>query len=350
MTPRAQVTIGGRPVGAGAPCFVIAEAGANHDRKLSQARELIDVAADAGADAVKFQTYSAETLYSSKTPPFSYLAAMGVTKSVYEVIRENELPREWQGELAAHARKRSILFFSSPFDRAAVDELDALDVCAFKWASFEIVDLPLLAYAAGKGRPLILSTGMSSLGDVHDAVETVYAAGNPDLVLLHCVSLYPTRADQANLRMMDTLRDAFGVPVGFSDHTPGITVPVAAAARGASVIEKHFTLSRRLIGPDHPFAVEPGELRDMVQGIRDAEASLGSPRKRMLPEEAEMARLGRRSVIARVDIPEGTRITADMLIVKRPGYGIPPKLLDVVIGRVARRDIAADDIVTWEMI
>lgn len=350
MSDAPKLRIGDRRVGEGEPCFVIAEAGANHDRKLSQARELIDVAREAGADAVKFQTYSAATLYSRKTPEFSYLRAMGARKSVYEIIEENELPRAWQPELAAYARQRGILFFSSPFDRAAVDELDALDVCAFKWASFELVDLPFLRYAAAKGRPMILSTGMADLADVQDAVEAVYATGNRQLALLHCVSLYPTRVDQAHLRMMDTLRAAFGVPVGFSDHTQGITVPIAAAARGAHLIEKHFTLSRRLTGPDHPFAVEPDELRAMVQGIREAEACLGSPVKRMLPEEAEMARLGRRSIIARVDIPEGTKITDDMLIVKRPGYGIPPKFLEVVVGRTARRHIGADDVITWDMV
>jgi sialic acid synthase SpsE len=350
MSRTARVRIGERWVGDGEPCFIIAEAGANHDRKLSQARELIDIAREAGADAVKFQTYSAETLYSRKTPLFGYLKHLEGEKSVWEIIKENELPREWQGELEAYARQRGILFFSSPFDRAAVDELDALAVCAYKWASFEIVDLPLLRYAAAKGRPMIISTGMSSLAEVQDALETVYGAGNRNVVLLHCASLYPARVDQANLRMMDSLRLAFGVPVGFSDHTPGITVPLAAAARGANVIEKHFTLSRRLRGPDHPFAIEPAELRAMVQGIREAEASLGSPLKQMIPEEAEMARLGRRSVIAGVRIPKGTELTEEMLIVKRPGYGIPPKFLDLVVGRVARQDIEADDVITWEMI
>lgn len=350
MTGAASVRICDRAVGAGEPCFVIAEVGANHDRNLGQAKELIDVAQAAGADAVKFQTYSAETLYSRRTPQFSYLAAMGATKSVYDIIQESELPREWQAELAAYARERKILFFSSPFDRVAIDQLDALDVCAYKWASFEIVDLPLLRYAAAKGRPMIVSTGMCNLAEVQDAVETVYGAGNRQLVLLHCISLYPTRPDQANLRMMDSLRTAFGVPVGFSDHTPGIAVAIAAAARGANAIEKHFTLSRRLRGPDHPFAVEPEELRAMVQGIREAEASLGVADKRMLAEEAEMARLGRRSIIARVAIPLGATLREDMLIVKRPGYGIAPKFLDLVIGRVARRDIDADDVLTWDMI
>jgi sialic acid synthase SpsE len=344
------VTIGGRRVGEGEPCYVIAEAGANHDRKLAQAKALIEVAREAGADAVKFQTYSAETLYSRKTPQFSYLAKMGVTKSVWEVIKEAELPREWQGELCAHARKVGIPFFSSPFDRAAVDELDALDVPAYKWASFELVDLPLLAYAAGKHRPMILSTGMANLAEVQEAVDTEHAAGNGDVVLLHCVSLYPTRPAQVNLKAMDTLRAAFGVPVGLSDHTPGIAVAIAAAARGAAALEKHFTLDRRLKGPDHSFAVEPAELRAMVQGIREAEAALGSGDKRMLPEEAEMARLGRRSVIARVAIPRGTTITAAMLIVKRPGFGIHPRFFDRVVGRVARRDIEADDVITWEMV
>jgi len=337
-------------VGEGEPCFVICDAGANHDRKLSQAKELIDVAAEARADAVKFQTYSAETLYSKKTPRFSYLDNITAGQSTYDLIKSIELPREWQAELADYSGRKGIMFLSTPFDKEAVDELYALGIPAFKWASFEIVDLPLLKYASGKGKPMLVSTGMCNLADIQEAVDAVLSSGNMDIILLHCISLYPTVPGLVNLRMMDTLREAFQVPVGLSDHTTGIAVPVAAVARGACVIEKHFTLSRKLKGPDHSFALEPPELKQMVSSIREVEQSLGSPLKRMLPEEEEMAKLGRRSIIARADIRSGTRITEDMVIIKRPGYGIAPKFLNVVLGREVRKDIEADDAITWDMI
>ena len=345
-----KVKIGDRWVGEDEPTFVIAEAGANHDRKLSQAKQLINVAVEAEADAVKFQVYSAETLYSRKTPQFSYLKETEGDKSTYDILKDIEIPREWLGELAEYCRKKGIIFLATPFDYEAVDQLDDVGVPAYKWASFEIVDLPLLRYAPAKGKPMLLATGMCNTDDIRDALDAVRSAGNEDVVLLQCTSLYPTQINQVNLRMMDTLRDTFRLPVGLSDHTEGITVPIAAVARGACVIEKHYTLSRKLRGPDHPFAIEPDELRQMVKAIRDVERSLGSGAKQMIPEEAEMAKLGRRSIIARVDIPRGTKITEEMLIIKRPGYGIRPKFLDDVIGREAKQDIEKDDIITWEML
>ena len=269
-----EFKIGERRVGGDAPCFVIAEAGANHNRDLSMARELIDVAVDAGADAVKFQTYSAETLYSKKTPRFSYLEGVSA-KDTWDLIKEIELPREWQGDLAAYAAKRGIFFLSTPFDHRAVDELAALDVPAYKIASFEIVDLPLIGHAAGKGRPMILSTGLASYEDIADAVEACASAGNRDIALLQCASLYPAPAARMNLRAMATMRHAFAVPTGLSDHSLGIHVSAAAVALGAKVVEKHFTLDRSLPGPDHPFAVEPRELKEMVRHIREVEEALG---------------------------------------------------------------------------
>jgi sialic acid synthase SpsE len=345
-----RVKIGERWVGDGKPCFIVAEAGANHNRDLGMGKELIDVAADAGADAVKFQTYSAETLYSKKTPKFSYLEKQ-TAKDTWQLIKDIELPREWQAELQAWAYKRGIMFFSSPFDSRAVDELDALGVPVFKIASFEIVDLPLIGYAAGKGRPMILSTGLATYEDIHDAVETCRSAGNPDIVLLQCASLYPAPPARINLRAMETMRRAFGVPVGLSDHSLGIHVAGAAVALGACVVEKHFTLSRTLPGPDHPFAIEPAELKAMVRQIRDIDAALGDGRKAgPAPEEEEMHQKARRSLIAARAIPKGTRIERDMITIKRPGFGIRPKLLDLVVGRVAQLDIEEDAVLTWEML
>ncbi|MET3292094.1 UNVERIFIED_CONTAM: sialic acid synthase SpsE [Brevibacillus sp. OAP136] len=342
-----QVRIGARRVGNGSPCYIIAEAGANHNRDLAMAKALIDVAADAGCDAVKFQTYSAQTLYSKYTPTFSYLG----DQNVYELIKSCELPREWQFELMTYANERKLDFLSTPFDFSAVDDLVAIGVPAIKIASFELVDLELLRYAAATGKPLILSTGMASLGEVEEALEVIRSEGNRQLVLLHCNSLYPTPAKAVNLRTMHTLQNAFFCPVGFSDHTVGSVIATAAAALGAAVIEKHFTLSRKLPGPDHgAFALEPEELRQMVADIRAVEAAMGTGSKKRDAAEEEMALKGRRSIIAATDIIQGMVITKDMLNVKRPGTGIPPKFLDLVVGRVAQQDIREDEPIGWHMI
>jgi sialic acid synthase SpsE len=337
-------------VGDGEPCFIIAEAGANHNRDLGLARELIAVAAEAKADAVKFQTYSAETLYSRKTPSFSYL--QGITdKSTWQLIKDIELPREWQVELADEAAKHGILFMSTPFDHRAVAELEALGVPAFKIASFEIVDLPLIRRAAAARRPMILSTGLADYEDIQDAVAACRAEGNDDIVLLQCASLYPAPPARMNLRAMQTMRRAFGTLVGLSDHSLGIHVAATAPALGASVIEKHYTLSRALPGPDHPFAIEPGELRELVRQVREVEAALGDGRKLgPAPDELEMHLKGRRSLVALRPIARGTRIEREMLGIKRPGSGIKPKYLDFVVGRIAAADIEEDDVVTWDMV
>jgi len=342
--------IGDRWIGDGEPCFVIAEAGANHNRDLSMAKELIAVAAEAQADAVKFQTYSAETLYSRHTPRFTYLESV-TDKSTWELIKEIELPREWHAELAAEAGKRGLLFMSTPFDHRAVDELDAVGVPAFKIASYEIVDLPLIGHAATKGKPMILSTGLASYEDIDDAIAACHAAGNEEIVLLQCASLYPAPPEVMNLRAIETLRRAFGTLVGLSDHSLGIHMASAARALGASVIEKHYTLSRTLRGPDHPFAVEPGELREMVRHVREVEVALGDGRKRgPHVKEREMYEKARRSVVALRPIPVGQRIERDMLTIKRPGFGIRPKHIDLVVGRVAKVDIDEDAVITWDMV
>jgi sialic acid synthase SpsE len=345
-----RLLIGERRIGAGEPCFLVAEAGANHNRDLGMAKELIAVAAEAGVDAVKFQTYSAETLYSRKTPKFSYLEGL-TDKSTWELIKEIELPREWQAELAEEAGKRGILFMSTPFDHRAVDELDGLGVPAFKIASFEIVDLPLVRHAASKGKVMILSTGLANYEEIEDALAACREAGNNRVVLLQCASLYPAPPERMNLRAMQTMRQAFGTLVGLSDHTLGIHVSVAASALGACVIEKHCTLSRALRGPDHPFAIEPAELRELVRQVREVEAALGDGRKLgPSPEEQEMYEKGRRSLVAARAIPRGTRIEREMLAIKRPGFGIKPKFLDLVVGRVAKADIEEDTVLTWELV
>jgi N,N'-diacetyllegionaminate synthase len=349
MSFRSSFEIAGRPVGDGAPCYVIAEAGANHNRDLGLARELIDVAADAGADAVKFQTYTGKGLYSSKTPKFEYL---NDDRSPQELLESIALPREWQVKLAEHARDRGIHFFSSPFDHEAVDQLAELGVPVMKIASFEIVDLPLVRKAASVGVPIIVSTGMAVYGEIEDALGAVAQAGNDQVALLRCASLYPAPPQIMNLNAMATLRSAFGVPVGLSDHTEGIAVPTGAAGLGMDLLEKHFTLSRDMEGPDHPFAIEPDELHALVRAVRDVEAALGTGQITGPSEleRGEMFTLARRSLIAACDIPAGTVVTEAMLTVKRPGFGIAPKELARVVGRTARVDIEFDDVVTWDMV
>jgi len=345
-----QVSIGGRTVGDGQPCYVIAEAGSNHNRDIDTARRLIDVAAAAGADAVKFQTYSGRSLYSTKAPSFEYLA--GTELKPHELLESIALPREWQSRLAEHSRDQGIEFLSSPFDLEAVDELDALGVPTFKVASFELVDLPFLREVGKRGKPLILSTGMATLGEIEEALAAAAEGGATEFVLLQCASVYPSPPHIMNLRAIATMKAAFGVPVGLSDHTTGIHVPVAAVALGADVIEKHYTLDRSQSGPDHSFALEPAELAAMVSQIRDVETAMGDGVKRGPSDEesVEMYTKARRSVVAAVAIPSGTTITREMLTVKRPGHGIKPRFIDALVGRAAAVDIDEDEVVTWDMI
>jgi len=347
-----KIKIKNRLVGNSEPCFIIAEAGSNHNRKLDQAFKLIDIAVEAGADAVKFQTYSAEKIYSKKTPKMSYLKKDNLTRekeSVWDLVKRIEMPREWHKDLADYCTEKGVVFLSTPFDLKAVDELEKF-VSAYKIASFEITHLPLLEYVAKKRKPIILSTGVADLSDIELALDTIYGQGNKDVILLHCAINYPPKYDDLNLRSIQTMRQAFQLPIGFSDHTLGITSDIAAVALGACVIEKHFTLDRTLPGPDHPFALEPDELKEMVQAIRDTESALGSPIKKHTEAEEEMYRLGRRSLVAACNIPKGTQIAKEMIDVKRPGYGIHSKMMNVVIGRVAKTNIEEDDILTWEMI
>lgn len=348
-----KIKIGKKIIGDGESCYIVAEAGSNHNRDFQIALKLIDVAAKAGADAVKFQTYSAEKIYSKKTPNINYLKDKKLLKegeSVWDLIKRIEIPREWQKDLADYCAEKNITFLSTPFDLEAVDELEEIGIAAYKIASFEITHLPLLEYAAKTGKPIILSTGMADLSDIETALDTIYNQDNKSVVLLHSAISYPPKYSDLNLRAMQTIRQAFQVPVGFSDHSLGITSDIAAVALGASVIEKHFTLDRTLPGPDHPFALEPNELKVMVQAIRDTEAALGSPIKKHTKAEEELYRLARRSLVAACRIPKGTIITREMIDVKRPGYGIPTKMIDIVVGRTAKVDIEEDDILTWDMV
>ena len=339
MSLPAKFSIGDRQIGGGAPTYVIAEIGSNHNKDLGIAKQLIDVAADAGADAAKFQTYSGNRIYSRRAE--SKYLKQWTDMTPAELLEDISLPREWHAELADYARSRGLDFFSAPFDEDAVRLLAEVGSPLLKIASGEIVDLPL-----------IISTGMATLAEIEDAVHAAEHAGAPGVGLMQCASVYPAPVERINLRAMDTLRTAFGVPAGLSDHSTGISVPIAAAALGAAFIEKHITLDRGMPGPDHGFAIEPDELAAMVRGIRDAEAALGDGRKNgPSPEELdENYTLGRRSLIAARDLSAGTVLEPDMITIKRPGYGIAPKHLDIVVGRTLRTDVEADDVLTWEMV
>jgi len=345
-----DIIIGNKKIGEKHPTFIIAEAGSNHNRDLNLAKKLIEIAAVSEADAVKFQTYSAETMYSKKTVTPDYLEGKMEQKSVWQLIKDIELPRVWQGELADFSRSHGLIFLSTPFDYRAIKELEELKVLAYKIASFEIVDLPFLKEIAKTKKPIILSTGMASLGDIEDAVNAIREIDDIDIALLHCAINYPPPIEDLNLRVIKTLAKAFQVPVGFSDHTLSTYLPSVCVALGASIIEKHYTVSRSLKGPDHKFALEPAELKLMIKNIKETETALGSPIKKITESEKNLYKLARRSIIAVKKIAAGKVIERSDLIIKRPGYGIPPKFLNIIIGREARKDIDEDDIITWDMI
>lgn len=346
-----KVKIGNKLIGEEEPCFIIAEAGVNHNGSLELAKKLIDAAKDAEADAVKFQTFKAEKVVTQKAEKAEYQKeTTGTEESQYEMIKQLELQENDFKELADYAKEKNIMFLSSPFDKESVDLLDGLNVPVFKVASGEITNFSLLKHIAKKGKTIILSTGMATLGEVEEALNVIRSEGVEKVILLHCVSNYPARIENVNLRAMVTLKHAFKLPVGFSDHTLGITASIAAVALGACVIEKHFTLDRNLIGPDHKASLEPDELKEMVQAIRDVEKALGNGVKIPTKEEEEIKRIARRSIVAKVDIPKGTTITEDMMDAKRPGMGIEPKSIDIIVGKKAKEDIRKDEIVTWKMI
>lgn len=346
-----EVELGGRRVGPGNSCFVIAEAGVNHNGDLDLARELVRVAARAGADAVKFQTFSAERLATASAPKAAYQSARTDPQETQRgMLKRLELSAAEHRELIQECERAGILFLSSAFDEESADLLEQLGVVAYKVPSGEITNLSYLRHLAGKGRCLIVSTGMSTLDEVGAAVGAIRETAQVPLVLLHCVSLYPAPAASANLLAMQSMREAFAVPVGYSDHTEGQTVALAAVALGANMIEKHFTTDRSLPGPDHAASLEPDELRLLVEGIRAVQSARGDGVKRPTPEEAATAAVARKSLVAARDIAAGETIERDMLAIKRPGTGLPPERLNWVVGRRALKPIRAGSVITQEMV
>ncbi len=324
--------------------FVIAEAGVNHNGSDALAVRLVDAAADAGADAVKFQTFRAEGLATAGAPKAAYQKVRGAKRreSQLDMLKRLELSEKGHRRALARAKARGILFLSTPFDEESADFLARLGVPLFKLPSGEITNHPLLRHVARKRRPIILSTGMSTLAEVREAVSVLRRAGCKDLTLLHCVSSYPADPKDANLRAMSTMERAFRLPVGWSDHTIGAATSIAAVALGASIIEKHFTLDTSLPGPDHAMSLDPRELRTFVAALREAASSLGDGVKRPRPCEEPIRRVARRSLVLREARPKGARLTAADLTSKRPGTGLPPSRLLSVVGRRLRRAVPAD--------
>jgi N-acetylneuraminate synthase len=346
-----EIKVAGRLIGDGHPCFIIAEAGVNHNGDIDLARKLIDIAANCGADAVKFQTFCADRLVTPSAPVAKYQARnIGEQQTQLDMLRKLELSEEAHRILFDYARERGLIFLSTPFDELSADLLEELGVSAYKVPSGELSNLRFLRYLARKGKPLIISTGMATLADVELAIEALESSGCKEYVLLHCVSNYPAEAEEVNLRAMLTLRAAFGVPVGYSDHTLGIAVPLAAVALGACVIEKHFTIDRSLPGPDHKASATPEELRELISSIRTIERALGDGRKRPAQGERDTMLAARKSLIASCDIAPGTKIEEHHITLRRPGTGLPPTFLPYLVGRIARTYIRAGTPITLDMV
>ncbi len=336
---------------AGPRVFVIAEAGVNHNGDIDMARKLVDVAVSAGADAVKFQTFHADSLVTAKASKAGYQKLYdSVEEGQAVMLRQLELSFEQFAQLKAYCDLKKIIFLSTPFDDESVDFLSGLGVPFFKVSSGELTHMRLLARIAGKGLPVILSTGMSDMDEIAQALVGLAKNGSGQVLLLQCVSQYPADFHDVNLLAMKTLRERFGLPVGLSDHTLGIEVPIAAVALGARVIEKHFTLDKTLPGPDHQASLSPLELKAMVVAIRHIEQALGDGVKRVVAREQDVRAAARRSLVAARDIRQGQVLDAEDVCFKRPGTGMPPVEVLKVVGKKALMPIPADTVITLEML
>lgn len=326
--------------------FVIAEAGVNHNGDIEIAKQLIDAASEAGADAVKFQTFQADSLVCRTAKKAEYqLETTDRTETQYDMLKKLELTPQMHRELIEHCIKRNIMFLSTPFDLESIKLLSELGMQIYKIPSGEITNLPYLREIAKQQKKIILSTGMSSMDEVKAAVNVLKNNGTEELTLLHCNTQYPTPISDVNLLAMVKMREETGLPVGYSDHTQGIEVPIAAAALGAEVIEKHFTLDRKMEGPDHKASLEPQELMQMVVGIRKIESALGSKIKQVSESEMTNVAIVRKSIVAAANIKRGEKYTEKNITTKRPATGISPMLWDEIIGKTADRDYKVDEII-----
>ena len=348
---RSYIEVENRHIGLYKPIYIIAEMSANHNQDFSQSVKLIEAAKEAGVDAVKLQTYTPDTITIDCNNEY-FRIGKGIVwegKKLYELYKEAYTPWEWQPKLKEVANDLGMDLFSTPFDKTAVDFLEKMDVPAYKIASFELVDIPLIQYIAKTGKPMIMSTGMATLAEIDEAVNAIREAGGNQLALLKCSSAYPAPPDEMNLRTIPHLAEAFGVPTGLSDHTLGIAVPVAAAALGACIIEKHFTLSRKAFGPDSSFSLEPLEFRAMVNAVRVAEKALGKIHYGVSGQE-KANRVFRRSLFVVRDMEAGEIFSSDTVRSIRPGYGLHPRHLEGVIGCYSTRNIKGGTPLTWDLV
>jgi pseudaminic acid synthase len=346
-----DIDIGTRKIGPGNPVWIIAELSANHNQDFDQAVQLIKAAKEAGADAVKLQTYTPDTMTIDCDSKYFRIGKGTVWegKNLYELYEEAYTPWEWQPKLKKIANDLGMDLFSTPFDCTAVDFLEKMDITAYKIASFEIVDIPLIQYVSQTDKPIIMSTGMATLAEIDEAVTAARIAGCKELALLKCTSEYPADPVDMNLHTIPHMAESFSVPVGLSDHTLGIAVPIAAVALGASIIEKHFTLSRAIFGPDSAFSLEPHEFKAMVDAIRITEQALGEISYEVTEHEAA-SRIFRRSLFVVKDIKTGDTFTENNIRSIRPGFGLAPKLLREIIGRKALFDVKKGTPISWNII
>lgn len=335
-----KINIGGKFIGYNQPVFIIAEVGVNHNGNLELAKKLIDAAAKAGADAVKFQTFKSELLVTLDAFQADYqVRNTGKKESQFAMLKRLELPRVWYPGLQNYAKLKGIIFLSAPFTEDDADFLESINIPAFKIPSGEITNIPYLRHVAKKGKPMVVSTGMANLQEVEEVVKVIRSAGNQNIVVLHCTSNYPASPDSLNLLAINTLQKKLGLPIGYSDHSVGQMAGVAAVALGAVLIEKHFTLDKNMEGPDHKASMNPQELKAMVQAVRDTTLMLGNGGKKPVAQEKSTAEVARKSVVAARDIVKGEIISAADLTARRPGTGLPPGKTYSIIGKVAKTNI-----------
>jgi pseudaminic acid synthase len=345
------IEINGRRIGPGFPVYIVAELSANHGQNFDQAVQLIYAAKESGADAVKLQTYTADTLTIRSDREYFHIGGgtLWDGRTLYDLYAEAYTPWDWQPRLKEIANRLGLDLFSTPFDPTAVDFLEEMGVPAHKIASFEIVDLPLIRRIAQTGKPIIMSTGMATLAEIDEAVQAILQAGGSQLALLKCTSAYPAPPEEMNLRTIPHQAEAFHVPIGISDHTLGIAVPIAAVALGACIVEKHFTLSRDIPGPDSAFSLEPHEFRAMAEATRITEKALGQVSYEVTKNEAT-SRVFRRSLFVVKDVKKGEVFTEESVRSIRPSYGLEPRYLSMILGRCAAQDVQGGTPVTWEII
>ena len=342
--------IGNREIGAQAPAYIIAEMSANHAGSIENAKKIIHAAKEAGADCVKIQTYTADTITIDCDKPYFHIGeGTWNGENLYRLYQKAYTPWEWQAELKKEAESIGLDFFSTPFDKSSVDFLEEIGVGFYKIASFEIVDIPLIKYVASKGKPIIMSTGMSTIGEIEDAVNAVRSQGNNQLALLRCASAYPAITDEMNLMTMKNMAEVFHVPVGLSDHSMGSVGAVAAVALGANIIEKHFCLDRAIENPDSSFSMNTEEFAQMVRDVRQAEKAIGLVSYGATEQEKSNVTF-RRSIFCVKDIKKGEKLTEENVRVIRPGHGMKPKFYEEILGQVALQDIERGTPMSWGLI